>query len=132
MLKQWFLLFIVILAAIFSMIAFNGCSPQQSATQQIIDQGGTPFQIAQAIYLDAQRAYINVLASYLPYKAELEESNQKAADDIKYEFNRINDLLNEFKEYAALGEYQNMDTLHFKGFLNAISIRIAKEIERGN
>jgi hypothetical protein len=129
---KWMGLVLLIVGSFFVMMFSNGCSSQQSATQQIIDQGGTPFQIAQAIYLDSQRAYINVLASYLPYKAELEESNQKAADDIKYEFNRLNDLLNEFKEYAALGEYQNMDTLHFKGFLNAISIRIAKEIERGN
>jgi hypothetical protein len=129
---KWFGLILLVVGSFFVMMFSNGCSPQQSATQQIIDQGGTPFQIAQAIYLDSQRAYINVLASYLPYKAELEESNQKAADDIKYEFNRLNDLLNEFKEYAALGEYQNMDTLHFKGFLNAISIRIAKEIERGS
>ena len=70
--------------AILILLALFGCAGQQTATQQIAEQGGSALQVSKAAYLDARTWYNDAQEQFIRYLPAM-------SPEQKFEYNGLLD-----------------------------------------
>jgi ABC-type glycerol-3-phosphate transport system substrate-binding protein len=124
----WKWVTIILAAAILA----AGCSttPQQTATQQILEQTTDPIAIGKALVLDAEDAFAAAWEAYEPNRMVIQARHPEQAQQLDRAFKEASDELDRWHQYAALGQVGNLDSTTFPAFRRSI-ITMLLEIEKG-
>jgi len=115
------------IVAVVAVLAFGGCAPQQSATQQIMQQTKDPATISLAAYADGLQAYVEAQNLYMPYQAIIEKSRPQLAVKILGYFAQARGALNDWK---MLGSLSPAGEQSFRQALRQITIELAMYAEK--
>ena len=120
---------IIILAAA---IMAAGCAttPQQTATQQILEQTTDPIAIGKALVLDAEDAFMAAWEAYSPNRMVIQARHPEQAQQLDSAFKSASAELDLWHQYAALGQVGKLDATTFPAFRRSI-ITMLLEIEKG-
>jgi hypothetical protein len=123
-----FILLPIMMALILTSFSLvQGCTPNQSATQQIRQQTDDPAMIGLASYADALKAYTDAQEIYKPYRVLLEKDNPELSNQIKGYFSGAWAIL---KKWKLFGTIPQGDKDAFRLMLRNISISIAQQIDK--
>jgi hypothetical protein len=121
----------LIICAIITML-IAACTPQQTATQQILEQTNDPIAIGKALVLDAEVAFDNAWQAYRPNRDIIKARHPEQAQELDLAFKSASEELDRWHEYAALGQIGNLDSTTFPAFRRSIItmlLAIEKEVE---
>jgi ABC-type glycerol-3-phosphate transport system substrate-binding protein len=124
----WKWVTIILAAAILA----AGCSttPQQTATQQILEQTTDPIAIGKALVLDAEDAFAAAWQAYEPNRMVIHARHPEQAQQLDSAFKSASAELDRWHQYAALGQVGKLDATTFPAFRRSI-ITMLLEIEKG-
>jgi ABC-type glycerol-3-phosphate transport system substrate-binding protein len=124
----WKWVTIILAAAILA----AGCSttPQQTATQQILEQTTDPIAIGKALVLDAEDAFAAAWQAYEPNRMVIQARHPEQAQQLDRAFAEASAELDLWHQYAALGQVGNLDATTFPAFRRSI-ITMLVELEKG-
>jgi hypothetical protein len=118
-----------IIVCLFITMLIAACAPQQSATQQILDQTSDPIAIGKALVLDAELAFDNAWQAYKPNRKVLHVRHPEQAQQLDQAFKEASEELDRWHQYAALGQVGELDSTTFPAFRRSI-ITMLLELEK--